>query len=1528
MRSILFLFLLFSVQISAQTFDEIYQPEFALADFPNDPSDVTEFGPPAPTAFCKGLLARLPSAKARIAGCPVRSVVSGTNMWLCQGDTYNPDAGICQTPSAGTTTFGVAQYHAVCGENYTLVNPSGSSAKTTYRPFGDPGPTYTFDRSHSGATCERCMAPYTWDEDSKSCKVECAYDEQFNTRLGMCVEKSDRVEIEHCSETDGNPVYAKTGEKRQIESPDYTGGGLFPIVFARSYYSYRAPNAPKISSMKKGATQVRTYTQPPNYLSTRQDFGWNLPTIENKTNSGEYQWRHSYSASIVDLSSNQTSVMVINALGEKRHFTTRWGRFQPVNKKKDKLVLSGSGNDDDFYHYYTEDGLKRVFNKAGKLKTVFDRSGRSHSLVYNVNGKLESVTASDGRAITLSYNSDLLLSTLTDPAGNTVSYDYDAVGNLVHVSFPDEDEVPENNPAVVYHYEDPRHLFALTGKSDARGNRIATWTYDDEGRVVTSSHIDGNDFTQFAYTDSSSTVTKNNGYQKTLTYQDGRLASVSGDMCASDGTKGTTTFAYNTYGQLIQKSLPDGSNVKITPASNGEISLIYDAYVNNYNYLHKTSYNWHPDYNLPTIVKDSNLRSTYFDYGVNGRLEKKRVYAGGVNRITLYHYNSQGWLQSIDGPRTDVNDITTYSYYVNGDLHTITNALGHVTTFNSYDSHGRATSISDPNGVITLLEYDPRGQLKQLQSANQTYTFGYDKQGNLITSNDGNQTLTYGYDNDNRLTSITDANGNSQNFTLDNYGNIVNINIKNSALDVLYTANQTFDLLNRVTSSSDSLNQTTQFGYDVMGNKTGATNPLQHSTSSVMDSVARLTKVIDAKAGEVSLTYDHLDNVTSVTDQNGNVTNYTYTGFGDLTKIVSVDSGTTRFTHDLAGNVLTKTDARGIKETSVYDALNRVVSRTYLSQTDNILFTYDETGTDRHGIGRLTSVSTSDYNIAYAYTAGGLLKSETKSVTQNGQSYQHITGYEYANGLLTKLIYPSGTEIEYGYDLGRVSSVALNSYDSAGAMSTTALASNVSYLPFGPISSLSYGNGKVMSQSYNDSYVLTNKSVSGVFDKNYTLNAINNITTVATQGEATPSVYGYDELSRLTTATGDFGDLAYEYDGIGNRTKKTTAGISDAYQYATNKLVSAAGKSFTYDANGNATQMGADIFEYNSRNRLSKAILSAGTYEYGYDFSGRRIKKSNGSAHRFYHYDQNGLLLAEENAGGTNVVEYIYLNGKRLALNSDGQLYYLHTNHLDAPIAMSDSSSNLVWKASYSPFGITTIIQNDIPLNLSAKFPGQYSNEEMGLFYNYFRDYDPEIGRYIQSDPIGLDDGVNTYAYVGSNPINNFDSDGLSKRSVRHTTSNQALANFNVRRLIREIQRHDTTFRYQTMRPLGANGRYTRQDIASLQQSLSIAQNAGFCGPGASNPVAFPQAQSQIMHIFRAKTGHVNPSFSSSQNRFINLFRSVGSNSANRNDVGVRVTSHAVNFGGVRGYTQQYNNGTVWVTVGRNGVIQNAGVNR
>jgi RHS repeat-associated protein len=186
---------------------------------------------------------------------------------------------------------------------------------------------------------------------------------------------------------------------------------------------------------------------------------------------------------------------------------------------------------------------------------------------------------------------------------------------------------------------------------------------------------------------------------------------------------------------------------------------------------------------------------------------------------------------------------------------------------------------------------------------------------------------------------------------------------------------------------------------------------------------------------------------------------------------------------------------------------------------------------------------------------------------------------------------------------------------------------------------------------------------------------------------------------------------------------------------------------------------------------------------YRYNALKQRVGKTlPGGVVTHYVYGLDGLLLAELDGLNNVIKEYVYLQGKLLAVRDfsggAGQVYYAHNDHLGAPRLLSDAAGQVVWRGDFDPFGKVTAIDEDVDgdgsnVSLNIRFPGQYYDAETGLHYNWNRYYDPGTGRYTTPDPIGIEGGLNLYAYVGGNPVGFVDPEGLevrvNTRNVRGT---------------------------------------------------------------------------------------------------------------------------------------------------------------
>ena len=511
-------------------------------------------------------------------------------------------------------------------------------------------------------------------------------------------------------------------------------------------------------------------------------------------------------------------------------------------------------------------------------------------------------------------------------------------------------------------------------------------------------------------------------------------------------------------------------------------------------------------------------------------------------------------------------------------------------------------------------------------------------------------------------------------------------------------------------------------------------------------------------------------------DANGQETVYQYDDMGRLISETSTDTGTTTYAYNAAGSLVSRKDARGVSVAYTPDVLGRTRQIDYPyfdgQPAHSVTYTYDE-GTG--GRGRLIAMSDASGSTAWDYSRfddQGILE---KTTTINGFNYttnQSVT----PAGRITRLTYPSGRIVDY---LRNSCACAVSGVTTTHDNETHTLLADVGYRPFGLPLTMDIGNAGApnVDNRYDSAGRLTAVNPESSNARTYTHDANGNTTGIQLAGaELMGQQFTYDHLNRIDTNIGPFGLTTFGYDPAGNRTRQNQNGLTDtfAYETGTNRLeiidrTLGTQTTFVYDAHGNTVNAGDRIYTYNQDNRLARIDDNGFVAAYVYNGLGQRVIKTTADATTCFHYDFNNKMIAETPADSiiSEGSEYIY-KGKVLLAHVEVEtqaIYTFHTNYLGAVHQITDANGMIVWEGIYKPFGEAAVNPGSIITN-NWRLPGQYYDQESGLYYNYFRYYDPNIGRYLTPDPIGLEGGINRYVYVSNKPLNSIDPFGLQDRSL------------------------------------------------------------------------------------------------------------------------------------------------------------------
>lgn len=526
-----------------------------------------------------------------------------------------------------------------------------------------------------------------------------------------------------------------------------------------------------------------------------------------------YGWQHNFQKSVL-LQKTAPIATVNRENGSTQPYALNNGVWKGEVDDKAKLVQTvDTTGVVTGWIYTTADDTVETYDVNGQLTSVRSRNGVVQTLTYDAQNLLQTVVDTFGRKLQFAYDAQSRLQQLTAPDGGKYVYAYDAKGNLVSVTYPD-------NKSRTYIYDNATFTHALTGIVDENGARFASWTYDGLGRAVSSEHAVGVEKVVTSYSSGpySRSITDALGAVRSYSIQPimgtVRISSITQPAGYGSGPA-VSTRSFDANGNLSGMTDFNGNSSTYTfdLSRNLEIQRVEASGTA---VAQTTTTQWHANYRIPVQVNTALLKTTYTHDTKGNVLTRTEQATSDVNgsqganatvtgspRTWTYTYNEVGQVLTVTGPRTDVVDKTTYVYDTKGNLSTITNAAGHITTLDNYDANGRVGQITDPNGVVTTLSYTPRGWLKQKVSTgdgqSETTTYDYDNAGQMIkVTLPDNSSISYTYDDAHRLTKINDNLGNSINYTLDNMGNRINETVTDSSGNLTRQTDRIYDALNRL----------------------------------------------------------------------------------------------------------------------------------------------------------------------------------------------------------------------------------------------------------------------------------------------------------------------------------------------------------------------------------------------------------------------------------------------------------------------------------------------------------------------------------------------------------------------------------------------------------------------------------------------------------------------------------------------------------------------------------------------------------
>jgi RHS repeat-associated protein len=1073
---------------------------------------------------------------------------------------------------------------------------------------------------------------------------------------------------------------------------------------------------------------------------------------------------------------------------------------------KNPLAVASKQNPVTYDYYSSSDGT----NLNHAMKKVTLPRGNGMTFEYYQNGRVFKHYNTLGETNSFTYNEYRRETIQTNERGKTRSFFFDQYGNPTTI-------IEENGARHIYTYDysDPKKVNNRLSRKSPEGY-LTQYAYDSSGNVTQITNPSGSNVT-YSYFNSFNQPGKmkdNNGNYTLYKYdikgnliQEIRLKSGLGSVTDPTTYSPVATDivawkvnTYDSYGNVLtSRKVRDFAAQIANPANltGPTISYDYTDTVNNVTGLNATTITRKGDKNGDGVIASGEYDTASLTYDGLGRLMT------GIDadwQVVQFQYDDvDRVVKGTDG----TGNLRDYTFDVNGnpvEQRLVMTQNGYPTLIDSssagYDLSDRKETTMDAGGYVTAYDYDPAGNVVKITNPdNYTLSFDYDDSNHVLKVYDQeNHAVKRTLDLDGKTRTITDPNGNT--VTYEYYDSTKDGRLKKITQPKIQSFRQ---------------GRATQFDYDGNGNVTTVTDipadgSASRTTTTSFDELNHPTRIVGPQYTDVTYGlirpvtkygYDKLGNLTTVsagrTDSSGTnpasdvVTTqatYQYDDFGRKIKEIDALGKYWTFEYDMNNNITQSTDANNQTTTFTWGYGHQLMSRS--STAGSVTYTRNLLGQVKTATNTFPAMS-----YTYGYDEAHRLNSVTDSRGDKTIVYDYSPG-----GLLNWMLDSDGNETDYEYDpVGRLSGIWAPNYDYVTFRYDNGGRLSEKWFPNGVSTAYSYNQDNSLKQVVNKS---TNSSIISQHD--YTYDGVGNrlIHTEKIGTTTTSYSYLYNELNRLTQVGN--GNAAqqenYSYDTLGNRTTKqvnaTTPSIT-AYVYdAANQLTEIHQDSPTglltggmvYDANGNMTKKcegtgvtvsptdctGSDTLTigYDALNRLlSVAKTGISTQSYSYDDLGRRITKTVGSTTTNYLYSGTDIV-AEYATWVSAAAQYTHgpnMDDPIIRATATAAQYY-HHDGLGSVVALSNATGGTDGTQRFDAWGNKLTSTGTIPqYGYTGREP-----DETGLIYYRARYYDPGVGRFTQRDPIGLQGGMNRYAYVNGNPVNFTDPQGL--QAFNNATTN------------------------------------------------------------------------------------------------------------------------------------------------------------